>query len=210
MAFPLYFDIWRRTPTKNTATRGGIPARRRGRPPEPQARGVFRAPSWYSDEAEPYSGGVRRPDVACDKATANGIPTSNVGIQVNNTFKNDDDVQWQYMMAQKRQKPTELSSKNSHSNTGTGLPFTAHHTRTTFQTPQRRSSLFNLQRCSLATVLEDSQFQRALARHAQRCSRFAVTLVADSMDASGLTARDSRSARARPRRSSRAAFASAT
>ena len=33
----------------------------------------------------------------------------------------------------------------------------------------------------------------------QRCSRFAVTLVADSMDASGLTARDSRSARARPR-----------
>ena len=60
-------------------------------------------------------------------------------------------------------------------------------------------SLFNLQRCSLATVLEDSQFQRALARHAQRCSRFAVTLVADSMDTSGLTARDYRSARARPR-----------
>ena len=84
-------------------------------------------------------------------------------------------------------------------NTGTGLPFTAHHTRTTFQTPQRRSSLFNLQRCSLATVLEDSQFQRALARHSQRCLRFAVTLVADSMGASGLAARDSRSARARPR-----------
>ena len=95
-------------------------------------------------------------------------------------------------MAQKRPKPTELSSKNSHRNT-------AHHTRTTFQTPQRRSSLFDLQRCILAMVFEDSQFQCALAHHAQRCSRFAVTLVADSMDASGLTARDSRSARARPR-----------
>ena len=41
---------------------------------------------------EAYSGGVRRPDVACDKATANGIPTSNVGIQVRNTFIKDDDV----------------------------------------------------------------------------------------------------------------------
>ena len=139
--------------------------------------------------AEPSSGGVRRQISACDKASANGIPTSNGGIQTRNTFGVDDDTYdtsyddtYDTSYHQNLLVPPHALSRDQTPSTDTYMP-----------------SLFNLQRCSLATILEDSQFQRALARHAQRCSRFAVTLVADSMDTSGLTARDSRSARARPR-----------